>query len=179
MGVHAPEFVFERERSNVERGGATTWGCATPSRSTASSATWNAYANRYWPAKYFIDRRGHVRFAHFGEGEYDESERVIRRLLAEGGEAPPRVASVRGAETASDAERTPETYLGWERLNREAGTWASAAGGRPARYAFPEPAAETTSPTTGRWRVDGERIVAGARTRGCGSRSGRATCTSC
>jgi thiol-disulfide isomerase/thioredoxin len=159
LGVHSPEFAFERKGDNV-RAAVRDLGIRYPVALDNEFETWNAYANRYWPAKYFIDRRGHLRFAHFGEGAYDESERVIRRLLAEGGSAPAAAARVRGGETASAGEITPESYLGFERLDRYAGSPLRP--DRPAAYSFPR----TRLPLhhlafDGRWRIEGERAVAG------------------
>src|SRR5918999_84333 len=81
IGVHAPEFPFERDAGNVEsavRRNGLRYAVAQDN----DFATWDAYANRYWPAKYLIDARGRVRYAHFGEGDYEETERAIRSLLA-------------------------------------------------------------------------------------------------
>src|SRR5262249_59217038 len=111
VGVHTPEFPFEREASNVEAAIAEN-GIHYPVAQDNDQATWNAYANQYWPAEYFIDAQGNVRYVHFGEGEYGEKEKVIRELLAEAGK------SVKGGDvrvkagTPSATVTTPETYLG-------------------------------------------------------------------
>ena len=84
VGVHTPEFPFEREASNVEEA-IKTDGIEYPVVQDNEMGTWNAYENLYWPAEYFVDAKGEVRFAHFGEGEYGEKEEVIRELLAEAG----------------------------------------------------------------------------------------------
>jgi cytochrome c biogenesis protein CcdA/thiol-disulfide isomerase/thioredoxin len=166
LGVHSPEFAFERKADNV-RGAVRDLGLRYPVALDNGFDTWNAYANRYWPAKYFIDRRGHLRFAHFGEGAYDESERVIRRLLAEGGDEPmgapartPRAGSLPGAVI------TPESYLGWQRLDRYVGSPVRP--GRTAVYRFPRaPLPAHHLSYDGRWRLEAERAVAesGARLR--------------
>ena len=85
VGVHTPEFPFEREAGNVAGSDRHRTGSTIRSPRTTNTATWNAYANQYWPAEYFIDAQGRVRYAHFGEGEYGEKEQVIRELLAEAG----------------------------------------------------------------------------------------------
>jgi cytochrome c biogenesis protein CcdA/thiol-disulfide isomerase/thioredoxin len=163
LGVHSPEFAFERKADNV-RGAVRDLGIRYPVALDNEFETWNAYANRYWPAKYFIDRRGHLRFAHFGEGAYDESERVIRRLLAEDGSAPADTARVSGGEAASAGEITPESYLGFERLDRYAGSPLRP--GAAAAYSFPRtPLALHHLAFDGRWRVEGERAVAGVGAR--------------
>jgi cytochrome c biogenesis protein CcdA/thiol-disulfide isomerase/thioredoxin len=84
VGVHSPEFPFEKDASNVEEAIERN-GIHYPVAQDNDLATWSAYANQYWPAEYFIDAQGRVRFAHFGEGEYEEKEQIIRELLAEAG----------------------------------------------------------------------------------------------
>ena len=84
VGVHTPEFAFERDAGNV-RDAVASLGLRYPVALDSDYGTWNAWGNRYWPAKYLIDREGHVRFAHFGEGDYGETEAAIRELLAEPG----------------------------------------------------------------------------------------------
>jgi cytochrome c biogenesis protein CcdA/thiol-disulfide isomerase/thioredoxin len=117
VGVHTPEFPFEREASNVETAIGEN-GIHYPVVQDNEQATWNAYGNQYWPAEYFIDAQGRVRYVHFGEGEYGEKEKVIRDLLAEAGR------EVKGSETSvhavapSTTVTTPETYLGAARAER-------------------------------------------------------------
>ena len=77
VGVHTPEFAFEAVPSNV-RSAVKRLGVRYPVALDNDYGTWNAYGNQYWPAKYLIDRRGHVRYAHFGEGDYDVTEENIR-----------------------------------------------------------------------------------------------------
>jgi cytochrome c biogenesis protein CcdA/thiol-disulfide isomerase/thioredoxin len=160
LGVHSPEFAFERKAGNV-RSAVRDLGIRYPVALDNEFDTWNAYANRYWPAKYFVDRRGRLRFAHFGEGAYDESERVIRRLLAEGADAGvDGRAAVSGADRASRGELTPESYLGWERLDRYAGSPVRP--GISAAYSFPRTPLDLHELAfDGRWRLEGERAVAG------------------
>jgi thiol-disulfide isomerase/thioredoxin len=83
IGVHTPELSFERDLPNVRTAVATA-GIRFPVAFDPSFATWNAYRNAYWPAFFFIDRTGRIRHVHFGEGDYDGSEQVIRELLAGG-----------------------------------------------------------------------------------------------
>jgi cytochrome c biogenesis protein CcdA/thiol-disulfide isomerase/thioredoxin len=117
VGVHTPEFPFEREASNVATAIAEN-GIRYPVAQDNEQATWNAYGNQYWPAEYFIDAQGRVRYVHFGEGEYGEKEKVIRDLLAEAGR------TVKGGEVKvhavapSKTVTTPETYLGAARAER-------------------------------------------------------------
>ena len=84
VGVHTPELSFERDLGNV-RDAVAKAGVRFPVASDPDFATWNAYGNSYWPAFYFVDKAGHVRHVHFGEGDYDGSEQVIRELLSEPG----------------------------------------------------------------------------------------------
>jgi cytochrome c biogenesis protein CcdA/thiol-disulfide isomerase/thioredoxin len=115
VGVHTPEFAFERRESNV-RDAIAANGLRYPVALDNDYGTWNAWLNRYWPAKYLIDARGRVRYWHYGEGDYDETERAIRALLDEAGRAPAGDAAAPvEADQAAPGVTTPETYLGWER----------------------------------------------------------------
>lgn len=120
IGVHAPEFEFERQLANA-RWGAEHFGVEYPVAVDNDFAIWRAFENRYWPALYLIDGEGRVRHRHFGEGDYEQSERAIQDLLAEAGArgvSGELVSAVgRGAEAPADWAnlRSPETYLGSER----------------------------------------------------------------
>ena len=160
VGVHTPEFAFERDLGNVEDA-VERLDVGYPVALDNDYGTWNAWANRYWPASYFIDRRGHVRFAHFGEGAYEEKEDVIRTLLAEPGLDPPVAGEVE-AETAMGVE-TPETYLGYERLAGFFG--GEVVPDRKAEYSLPKRLPPNGVAYGGRWTVEGERIVAGTNAR--------------
>ena len=111
VGVHTPEFPFEKDAGNVQNA-IDDAGLKYPIAQDNDFGTWDAYANQYWPAEYFIDADGQVRFAHFGEGDYDEKEHVIRELLAEAGRDPGSGMSGAKGETASAGLTTPESYLG-------------------------------------------------------------------
>ncbi len=114
VGVHTPEFPFEREASNVEEA-IKTDGIEYPVVQDNENGTWNAYGNLYWPAEYFVDAKGQVRYAHFGEGEYGEKEQVIRELLAEAGHDPGKKRAGAHGIAAEPTVTTPESYLGAER----------------------------------------------------------------
>ena len=88
VGVHTPEFAFEHVAGNVE-GAVDRLGVKYPVALDNDYGTWNAFQNQYWPAKYLIDRNGHLRYFHFGEGEYDTTEARIRTLLGESAEMLP------------------------------------------------------------------------------------------
>ena len=127
IGVHTPEFAFEKERSNVEKA-VRDLKITYPVAIDSDYKIWEAFNNQYWPAHYFIDGKGRIRAHHFGEGNYAESERVIQELLKENGATSlaEGVLSVTGtgAEAASDSKNvgSPETYVGYKR----AGNFASA-----------------------------------------------------
>lgn len=140
IGVHTPEFPFEKDPDNVRRA-VKEMQIGFPVAIDSDYAIWGAFRNQYWPALYFIDTRGRIRHHHFGEGEYDRSERVIQQLLAEAGAAGVRgeLVSVdgRGAEAAADWEslRSGENYLGSERAENFASP-----GGLGARRSYAAPA---------------------------------------
>lgn len=113
IGVHTPEFAFEAEAANVEREIIKN-GFTHPIALDPAYATWNAYGNHYWPAEYFFDRQGRLRHVHFGEGSYDESEEVIRKLLAEDGSSLSHMGTAIPTPDFSGI-RTEETYFGLAR----------------------------------------------------------------
>src|SRR3984893_4450857 len=122
IGVHTPEFPFEHELENVSRAVQDMW-VSYPVAVDSDYAIWHAFANHYWPALYIADAQGHLRYHHFGEGAYEQSEKIIQHLLAEAGidGFDHEVVSVdtRGAEVAADwgSLRSPETYVGYERTD--------------------------------------------------------------
>src|SRR6516162_7925314 len=120
IGVHTPEFAFERNINNV-RVAVSDLKIEYPVAIDNEYKIWRSFDNRYWPAHYFIDAKGRVRFHHFGEGEYDQSEQMIQRLLKEAGngDVPQSLVSINasGVEAAPsvDSDRSPETYIGYDR----------------------------------------------------------------
>jgi cytochrome c biogenesis protein CcdA/thiol-disulfide isomerase/thioredoxin len=122
IGVHTPEFAFERDIANV-RAAVARLHIRYPVAIDNRYEVWRAFDNEYWPAHYFIDAQGRIRYHHFGEGEYAESERVIQRLLAEAGHGEESAGVVavtaNGAEAASDKADldSPETYIGYNRAD--------------------------------------------------------------
>ena len=117
VGVHAPEFGFEHDLDNVRRAAAEL-GVGYPVVIDNDFAIWRSFENHYWPAVYLVDRDGHIRFQHFGEGAYEETERAIQRLLGVDGETV-RVDAGGLAEAADwGTLRSPETYLGHARGER-------------------------------------------------------------
>ena len=110
VGVHTPEFVFEQSPANVIAA-MKKYNLTYPVVQDNNFGTWNAFSNRYWPAKYLIDAEGYVRYTHFGEGDYEETDEAIASLLAEigaEGKNMPTPAEVNGGF----GPRSPETYLG-------------------------------------------------------------------
>ena len=116
IGVHSPEFAFEKDAGNVADA-IDRYGINYPVVQDNDLGTWNAFGNQYWPAKYLIDADGHIRYAHFGEGSYGQTEAAIRSLLAEAGAGRLGAAAKPGrtVERADPMLRTPETYLGTAR----------------------------------------------------------------
>ena len=153
VGVHSPEFAFERVESNV-RENVRKLELEYPVALDNDFATWGAWRNQYWPAKYLIDRDGHVRYYHFGEGDYAETEEAIRTLI--GSDAP---AASRLADESPSGLVTPESYLGFERLARNAGD--PVVEDKPHAYTFPRGLSENELAFSGIWTVEDERAVAG------------------
>lgn len=112
IGVHSPEFEFEKDVDNVTQA-LSDFDVRYPVMQDNDFATWKAYRNRYWPAKYLIDKEGFIRYSHFGEGRYNETETAIRQLLAEMGAVPSGEVDNPQYTIYS---RTPELYLGYDRL---------------------------------------------------------------
>jgi cytochrome c biogenesis protein CcdA/thiol-disulfide isomerase/thioredoxin len=156
VGVHTPEFPFERDAANVEDAIERN-EIRYPVAQDNEQQTWNAYANQYWPAEYFIDARGRVRYVHFGEGEYGEKERVIRALLAEAGkEVGGATADGHGLHPAAGVT-TPESYLGSARANGFVNGLLT-----PGLHDFSAPAEVPPDRLAyrGRWRIEPESATA-------------------
>lgn len=114
IGVHSPEFEFEKNEKNVRKAVAD-FGLQYPVMQDNDFATWRAYDNHYWPAKYFVDKDGYIRYTHFGEGDYDKSEQIIQSLLKETGAQNIPIA-INNPEVMTYAN-TGETYLGYARIS--------------------------------------------------------------
>jgi cytochrome c biogenesis protein CcdA/thiol-disulfide isomerase/thioredoxin len=110
IGVHTPEFIFEQDPKNVADA-IKRHGLTYPVVQDNDFGTWNAFANHYWPAKYLIDADGYIRYTHFGEGAYDETDLAIRSLLAEIGVDTADMPVTKDA-VGGGGDRSPETYLG-------------------------------------------------------------------
>lgn len=162
VGVHTPEFAFERDPRNVMKA-VQQLKVEYPVALDNQYSIWRAFNNRYWPAHYFIDAQGNIRGHQFGEGNYAHSEQVIRRLLVEAGQtdlpppADPAAADLQGVATQADMGnlRSPETYLGHARAEQFAspgGQHADTAFG----YTLPSTLALNQWGLSGQWRVNDE-----------------------
>lgn len=154
IGVHAPEFAFERVPENVEKA-VRDADIKYPVALDNDFATWNAYQNRYWPAKYLIDQDGNIVWSHFGEGGYDEAEQRIRELVGAEGDRADAVAGEQGAR-----QRSPETYLGASRASGFIGSGRYEIGAHDFTAAAPENIGVSQWTLGGKWRVDGQSITA-------------------
>jgi thiol-disulfide isomerase/thioredoxin len=157
IGVHTPEFSFEHEIDRV-RQATKERAIDYPVALDNDYAVWNAFANNYWPALYFVDREGIIRDHHFGEGRYEQSERVIQGLLGFERE----LASVEGVGVEAEADwddlRTPETYLGYARGERFASE-DGAADDEPQAYELPERLRLNHWGLAGEWTIGREKAA--------------------
>jgi len=163
IGVHTPEFDFEKDLGNVRRA-SSQLRVDYPIAVDSEHAIWRAFDNLYWPALYFVDSNGKIRHHQFGEGDYEQSERVIQQLLVEAGakDVDTEVVRVDGAGSQADADwknlRSPETYVGHDRAEN-----FSSPGGltlaREQLYSRPEQLGLNKWALSGHWRVDREAAV--------------------
>jgi thiol-disulfide isomerase/thioredoxin len=156
IGVHTPEFPFERDVESI-RASIDERQLTYPVAVDSDYAIWNAFANNYWPALYLADGESTIRYHHFGEGRYDESERAIQELLDVNGDIAPVEAE--GIEAAADwaAVRTPETYLGYERGEHFASPGRAALGERHA-YETRLPLRLNHWALSGDWTIDRKAV---------------------
>ena len=158
IGVHSPEFAFERDAARVERA-VRRLQIRYPVAIDSEKRTWRAYANQYWPHKYLIDRGGNIRHTQIGEGGYDEMERHIRELLAEGGhDLGPASAEVRPEAVDVKAIATPEIYLGTY-FGQFLGNPLGLRGMRAAVYGEPGTIEPNLFYLVGRWAAGEEAIA--------------------
>jgi cytochrome c biogenesis protein CcdA/thiol-disulfide isomerase/thioredoxin len=163
IGVHSPEFAFEKEVGNVQQA-VRDLKITYPVAIDSNYAIWQAFNNEYWPAQYFVDAEGRIRHHHFGEGDDARSEQVIQQLLAEAGHGtvPHSMVAVagQGVEAAADLEdiASPETYIGYQRAQN----FASPGGAVPdASHVYGDAPALALNQwaLTGDWTVGGENAV--------------------
>ncbi len=162
IGIHTPEFEFEKDIDNVRRASTET-KIDYPIAVDNDYALWHAFGNHYWPALYFIDTQGRIRHHQFGEGEYEQSERVIQQLLSEsgtdrGGQEMVEV-DARGFEVAADWDslKSPENYLGYQRTEN----FASPGGviNKPRLYTTPAQLRLNQWALSGDWTIGRQAIV--------------------
>jgi thiol-disulfide isomerase/thioredoxin len=163
IGVHTPEFPFEKDLDNVRRA-VKEMRVAYPVAVDSDYAIWTAFENQYWPALYFADAQGHIRHHQFGEGDYERSERVIGQLLTEagvGGVGHDLVAAdASGAEVAADWDslKSPENYVGYGRTEN----FASPGGATPDKsrvYAAPAQLSLNQWALSGDWTVGKQAVT--------------------
>ena len=163
IGVHAPEFAFERDVGNVRKA-VHDLGVTYPVAIDNNYAIWRALNNQYWPAHYFVDAQGQVRYHHFGEGDYAHSEAVIQQLLAEAGKQHIATDTVTAAaagvqQAADDGDvASPETYLGTDRTQH----FVSAGGQRADQsHDYPAPLQPALNDwgLAGRWTAHDEQVT--------------------
>jgi thiol-disulfide isomerase/thioredoxin len=165
LGVHTPEFPFERDVDNVRRA-VQDRRITYPVAVDSDYAIWTAFANMYWPALYVVDAQGYIRYHHFGEGAYEESEQVIRQLLGEAGAGDtvpaPVTVDARGIEAPADWTdlRSAENYLGSDRTENFASPEAAATG-IPRRYTTRPGLALNHWALSGEWTVQPDAVLSG------------------
>ena len=166
IGVHAPEFAFERDVGNVTKA-MKDLGINYPVAIDNDFKVWRAFNNQYWPAHYFADAQGRIRYHHFGEGEYAESERVIQQLLREAGAAKVADglinASAEGVQLAPDMNevQSPETYVGYQRAEHFVPE-TSLVPDKVSAYSAPSQLALNDWSLDGQWNVGSERATSSA-----------------
>ena len=166
VGVHAPEFAFERDERNV-RQAVHDLGVVYPVAMDNNFAIWRAFHNRFWPQHYLIDAQGHIRYVHSGEGEYENTEHALQALLVQDGQSnvpmgvvnPNANGAMAEASTAS-GPRSPETYLGYSRARN----FASGEQVHDAAHVYTTPASLTLNQwgLTGNWTVGAQPATANA-----------------
>jgi thiol-disulfide isomerase/thioredoxin len=163
IGVHTPEFSFEDDLGNVRRA-VRDMRVDYPVAVDNDYAVWAAFANHYWPALYFADAQGRTRHHYFGEGEYQQSEMVIQRLLAEAGSVgaghEPVSVNARGVEAPADwaSLRSPENYTGYERTENF-GSPGGAIQGRPHAYKAPAELQLNHWALSGDWTMEDRAVT--------------------
>jgi thiol-disulfide isomerase/thioredoxin len=162
IGVHSPEFAFEKEVSNVRRA-VNDLSITYPVAVDSNLEIWRAFDNEYWPAHYFVDKSGRIRYHHFGEGEYDKSESVIQALLAEAGDSdvPHTIVNpaANGAQDAPDLGdlESPETYIG--SVHRENFVSETLASKNSQVYETPASLERNQWGLVGKWKVGEEQAT--------------------
>ena len=158
IGIHTPEFAFEHIKSNVAKA-VKDYGITYPVALDNEYSTWTAFSNQYWPAEYFIDRDGKLRHYHFGEGSYDENEKIIQALLRENG-TKVNDSVAKSTQQSSSIDQSPETYVGYDRAKNYVGTKFTS--DALASYKFPQGYGPNQWALGGMWTVGAQDDTAGA-----------------
>jgi thiol-disulfide isomerase/thioredoxin len=162
LGVHAPEFGFEQDAANVKTA-VSDLKLGYPISIDSNHSIWGAFHNQYWPADYIVDAKGRIRYHHFGEGEYDASERMIQSLLRENGatgfdQTLVRISADGPEAPPSNEVRSPETYVGYARTENFASAERMARNSRKT-YSLPPQLQLNKWGLGGTWNVAGESAV--------------------
>jgi hypothetical protein len=157
IGVHTPEFDFEKKESNV-KDAIKRFGITYPVPLDNDYATWNAYSNRYWPAEYLFDAQGRLRYTHFGEGNYDVTEKNIQALLEEAGAGDGMAMTEVPTNVDFDKVGTPETYIGYARQEL-LGSPEKVLHDRPQTYSLAAKPALNTFYLSGKWIIGSEHAL--------------------
>ena len=157
LGIHTPEFSFEKKGENVEKA-VKDAKIKYPVALDNDYSTWNAFGNQFWPAKYLIDKEGNIRYTHFGEGNYDETESAIQQLIGETGLKVDTTKTTIDTTTSSFNALTPETYLGWARgssfVDKDKIEY-----NKPADYTLKTDLKTDQFSLGGNWQIDNEKIT--------------------
>lgn len=157
VGVHTPEFEFEKKTENVAQA-INQYRIHYPVAQDNDYATWNNYSNQYWPAEYLIDANGNIRRVHFGEGKYEETEQAIQALLAEAGKTVTNSLDAKPDQTPT-SRLSPESYLGAARMEYEYPAGSLAKGKQT--FALPKDVPVNAFSFGGEWQIDADKAVAG------------------
>ena len=153
VGVHTPEFEFEKNTTNVANA-IKQYNITYPVAQDNDYATWRAYDNHYWPAKYLIDKDGNIRYFHFGEGKYEETEKAIQMLIKQTGMTVDEKTTAE-EDSFSAMPQTPETYLGYGRMERFEGQIKQGLNS----YTFPKTLNRDSIAFSGIWDVQEEKSI--------------------
>jgi cytochrome c biogenesis protein CcdA/thiol-disulfide isomerase/thioredoxin len=155
IGVHSPEFEFEKDKKNLAQA-ISDFGLTYPIVQDNEFATWKNYNNQYWPAKYLIDKDGVIRYSHFGEGEYDQTEMVIQNLLKETGIK--NISSKLNNPITQTYAKTPETYVNSNRINNFSSPELLEINSYKL-YSIPNPLPYNTFAFKGKWNITNEYAI--------------------
>ena len=159
IGVHSPEYAFEKDPGNVASGAAAL-GITYPVALDNSLSTWTNYRNRYWPAEYLIDNTGTIRHIKFGEGDYGATENLIRQLLQQANPAVKLPAPSQNADTTPESGLTPESYFGVGKMVNYGGTGIYDQG--QAIFSYPPSLPDDAFALRGAWKLDYQGATADA-----------------